>query len=364
MKIELQEITVGELAEGYVDNAEEGVRGYGGRLDIRPKYQREFVYKDAQRDAVIHTVCRGFPLNVMYWVKNADDAYEVLDGQQRTVSLCQYVAGQFSVDIEGRPYYFHTLPEDARRALLDYRLMVYFCEGSDTEKLAWFRTINIAGVKLSDQELRNAIYTGPWLTDAKRHFSRTGCPAKGLADRYVRCEVNRQELLELALKWVSRGRIEQYMADHQHDPNANALWLYFQQVVAWTKATFPTWRKEMRGLPWGDYFNDFADAQLDTAALEAEVARLMQDVEVTNKRGIYAYVLYRREKFLNLRTFDDAQRRVAYERQQGVCPHCHRYFDIDQMEADHIVPWHRGGRTELDNCQMLCRDCNREKSGK
>lgn len=360
MKIELHEIPVRDLVEGYRDSQEEGVTGYGGRLDIRPKYQREFVYRDKQRDAVIETLRRGFPLNVMYWVRNAEDSFEVLDGQQRTVSICQYVVGDFSIGEE----YFHTLTDDQQTQILDYKLMVYFCEGTDSEKLDWFRTINIAGERLTDQELRNAVYTGPWLTSAKRFFSKSGCAAKALADKYVKVDTIRQELLELALKWISGGNIRQYMADHQRDANANALWLYFQQVVAWVQATFPTYRREMKGLPWGELYNAFKDAPLDTAALEAEVARLMQDDEVQKKAGIYEYVLTRDERKLNLRAFDRSTARTAYERQGGICPSCGKHFAIEQMEADHVTPWSQGGKTLPDNCQMLCRDCNRRKSDK
>ncbi len=364
MKIELHHISVRDLSEDYRDNAEEGVTGYGGRLDIRPKYQREFVYRDAQRNAVIHTALRGFPLNVMYWVRTGEDAYEVLDGQQRTISLCQFVAGDFSVLIDGEPHYFHTLPADRQKTLLDYELMVYFCEGSDSEKLDWFNTVNIAGEELSKQELRNAVYTGPWLTWAKRYFSKTGCAAKGLADKYISCKVNRQELLELALTWISDGRITDYMAKHQNDANANELWLYFQQVIAWVQTVFPTYRREMKGLAWGVLYNKYKDTSLDTDRLEAETARLMADSEVQNKKGIYHYLLDGKEKHLNLRAFSSDEARSAYEKQGGICPICNKHFGIDDMEADHIVPWHRGGRTTPDNLQMLCRDCNREKGGK
>ena len=360
MKIELHEISVRDLVEDYRDSQEDGVTGYGGRLHIRPKYQREFVYKDRQRDAVIETLRKGFPLNVMYWVKNDADHFEVLDGQQRTISICQYVVGDFSINEE----YFHTLTDDQQEQILAYRLMVYFCEGSDSEKLDWFRTINIAGDRLTDQELRNAVYTGPWLTSAKRYFSKSGCAAHALSDKYVKADYIRQELLELALGWISGDRIRQYMADHQHDANANALWLYFQQVIAWAETTFSTYRREMKGLPWGELYNKYKDSPLDTASLEAEVSRLMQDDEVQKKAGIYLYVLNGDERHLNLRAFDRSTARTAYERQQGRCPHCGKHFEIGQMEADHITPWSKGGKTLPENCQMLCRHCNRRKGCK
>ncbi|MDP2104327.1 MAG: DUF262 domain-containing protein, partial [Candidatus Gracilibacteria bacterium] len=337
-----------------------GDKSYGGRLNIRPKYQREFVYKDRQRDSVIETVRKAFPLNVMYWVRNADDTYEVLDGQQRTISICEYVAGNFSLDFQ----YFHNLEDVEREQILDYKLMVYFCEGNDREKLDWFKTINIAGEKLTDQELRNAIYTGTWLTDAKRYFSRSGCAAHGMGSDYLSGSSIRQEYLETTIDWISDGHIEQYMAEHQHTPNANELWLYFQSVINWVKATFPNYRKEMKGVAFGMLYNAFKDTPIDSRKLETEIAKLMQDEDVTKKSGIYEYVLTRNEKFLNIRAFTDKQKREAYERQQGICTKCGEHFELAEMEADHITPWHSGGRTTPENCQMLCKQCNRVKSGK
>ena len=360
MKIELQEIKIRDLVEGFKDSDEEGVVGYGGKLDIRPKYQREFVYDDEKRNAVICTVRKHFPLNVMYWVCRDDGGYEVLDGQQRTLSICQYVNGDYSID----EMYFHSLPKDEREKILEYPLMVYFCEGEDSEKLEWFRTVNIAGVRLTDQELRNAVYTGEWLTSAKRYFSKSGCVAMKLADKYVKCEVNRQGLLELALKWISKGNIRQYMADHQRDNNANELWFYFNDVVTWVQATFPTYRKEMKGLPWGDMYNEFGKQKFDIMAMDAAVTRLMMDDEVQNKKGIYQYLLDGKDKHLNLRAFDDAVKRTVYERQNGLCADCREPFEFEEMEGDHIKAWYKGGKTVIENCQMLCKECNRRKSGK
>ena len=242
MQIELREVSVREVVEGYINNAEDGVIGYGGKLNIRPKYQREFVYRDKQRDSVIETLMKSFPLNVLYWVKNEDNTYEVLDGQQRTISICEYVAGNFSLNYQ----YFHNLEDVEREQILDYKLMVYFCEGNDREKLDWFKTINIAGEKLTDQELRNAIYTGTWLTDAKRHFSKTGCPAYGLGSDYLTGSPIRQEYLETAISWINDGEIEVYMSRNQHNPNAYELWSYYQNVITWTKAVFPNYRREMK----------------------------------------------------------------------------------------------------------------------
>ena len=370
MKIELEEMTVRDLAEGYQDNDEEGVVGYSGKLDIRPPFQREFIYKDKQRDAVIDTVTRDFPLNVMYWSVRDDGNYEVIDGQQRTISLCQYVESDFA--FKGR--YFHNLQSDEKEQILNYPLMVYLCSGTDSEKLEWFKIVNIAGEKLTDQELRNAVYAGSWVTDAKRYFSKNGCAAYQLGSDYMTGTPIRQDYLETVIKWINGGDIEGYMAKQQHKPNANELWLYFQKVIAWVKATFPKHRKEMKAVPWGDLYNQFKDEELDSAKLEEQVATLMADDDVTRKRGIYSFVLDGQEKHLSIRAFTANQKREAYERQKGLCAkgtQCltrgntdgKRVFDITEMEADHITPWHEGGKTEAANCQMLCKEDNRRKGG-
>lgn len=359
MKIELQKITVGDVAEKYVDNAEEGVVGYNGRLNIRPKYQREFVYDEKQRNAVIDTIRKGFPLNVIYWIKNGDGSFEVLDGQQRTISFCQYVNGDYSIDNRA----FHNLTETEKQQILNYKLMVYFCEGNDKEKLDWFRIVNIAGERLYDQELRNAVYTGPWLSDAKLKFSKSNCAAYLLSNKYVKGSPIRQDIFETALKWISNNNIESYMSIHQHDPNANELWFYFRNVIEWVELTFKTYRREMKGVDWGSLCDEFKDEIFDTEALESEIQKLMMDDDVTSKRGIYPYVLRHTERDLNIRAFTANQKREAYERQKGICALCGEHFDLNEMEADHITPWHLGGKTSAENCQMLCRQCNREKSG-
>jgi hypothetical protein len=361
MKIDLNEVTVREITTGFLDRAEEGVVGYGGALNIRPPYQREFVYDEKKRNAVIETIRHGYPLNVMYWVVTEDGTYEVLDGQQRTLSFCQYVNGDYSVEVGGHPMAFHNLQKSQQDQLLDYKLMIYFCSGTDTEKLDWFRIINIAGERLTEQELRNAVYTGPWLSHAKTVFSKTNCPAYLLASKYVNGAPIRQDYLETALSWKSRGVIEQYMSDHQADPNANELWTYFQAVISWVTLTFTVYRKEMKGLPWGSLYDQFHGNLYDTAKLEEEIKRLMIDDDVTNKKGIYAYVLSRDEKHLAIRNFTEAQRREAYERQGGICPKCAKRFEIHEMDADHITPWSKGGKTNSANCQMLCKEDNRRK---
>ncbi len=360
MNIELKEITIRELANGYQDNAEGGVVGFEGKLDIRPPYQREFIYKDKQRDAVINTITKKFPLNVMYWAVREDGTFEVIDGQQRTISICQFLKGVFM--FENR--YFQNLKKDEQEQILNYPLMVYVCSGTESEKLEWFRTINIAGERLTDQELRNAVYCGSWVSDAKRYFSKNGCAAYAIGNDYLNGSAIRQEYLETAIDWISEGNIESYMAKHQHDQNASALWLYFQSVITWTKATFTQKRKYMKGVDWGFLYNKYKDQVFDTKAIEEETAKLIADDDVTKKSGIYPYILTRDERYLSIRAFTDNMKQKVYERQHGICVKCKNKFDISVMEADHITPWHEGGKTIENNCQLLCKNCNRRKSGK
>lgn len=367
MKIELQKIKIREVIDGYKDSAEEGIVAYGGKLDVRPKYQREFVYKDKQRDAVIDTVKKGFPLNVMYWVKTGEGSFEVLDGQQRTISIGQYANGDFSVEFNGRTAMFHNLTKEEKEQVLDYELMVYFCEGTDKEKLDWFKIINIAGEKLTDQELRNAVYTGSWLSDAKLKFSKSNCAAYLLANdggQLLSGSPIRQDYLETALSWINDEKIEDYMAKHQHDKNADELWNYFQEVIAWVRAHFINYRREMSGVQWGELYNKFKDKKLNASKLETEIKELMQDEDVTKKSGIYPYILTKQERYLSIRVFTDKMKREAYERQDAMCSFCKKKYDISEMEADHIKPWHEGGKTIAENCQMLCKEDNRTKSGK
>jgi hypothetical protein len=244
--------------------------------------------------------------------------------------------------------------------------MIYFCEGTDKERLDWFRIINIAGEKLTDQEIRNAVYTGPWLSDAKLKFSKSNCAAYLLANdsgQLVSGSPIRQEYLETALSWINNGKIEDYMAKHQHDSNADDLWNYFQKVITWVRVTFTNYRHEMNSVQWGELYNVFKDTKLDADKLETEVKELMQDEDVTKKSGIYPYVLSRQEKYLSIRAFTDKMIREAYEKQMGICVKCQKHFEIEEMEADHITPWHEGGRTISENCQMLCKQDNRIKSG-
>ena len=377
MTIQLVHIKVRDLFNGYQDNGLDGVVAYGGKLDVRPAYQREFVYKPEQQQAVIDTVSKGYPLNVMYWADQGDGHYELIDGQQRTLSICTFLNNDFSCKGLFRipqSLLFGSLTKDQQDKLLDYELTVYICDGNPSEKLEWFKTINIAGEELTDQELRNAVYAGPWVSDAKRYFSKTGCAAYGLGSKYLKGTAIRQDYLESVIYWygdqaMPKLDIEECMMKHQHAPKAQDLWDYFQRVIEWVETLFPTYRKEMKGLPWGIYYNRYHKNTYAPIALEQEIATLVADADVTKKSGIYKYVLEKAigtidPSVLGIRAFDDSQKRTIYEQQGGVCPHCGKKYEYEEMEGDHINPWSKGGKTELANLQMLCQACNRRKSSK
>lgn len=368
MKIQLQKIKIKDLVAGYVDSGENGVVGYSGKLNIRPAYQREFVYDDKKRNAVINSIIKGYPLNVMYWVKNGVDEYEVLDGQQRTISICEFAINNFSIEIDGTIVYINTNP-DIDNKFFEYELDVYFCEGTYTEKLDWFETINIAGEQLTDQEIFNAIFVGPWVTDAKRYFSRRNCSAYNLGKDYLKGDSIRQDYLETAIKWISNNKVKQYMADHQMDKDASELWVHFQNVINWTKTTFPNYYKEMKGVDWGYLYKVALDKQsqgifFNPTILAKRISDLMGDEDVTKKSGIFPYLITNEEKYLSIRAFTDNMKRETFQKQNGECIHCKGLFEIDEMEADHITPWSLGGPTTKENCQMLCVNCNRTKSSK
>ncbi len=364
MKSDLREYSVEEVVRGYKDSFEEGVVALDGKLDIRPSYQREFVYKDKQRNAVIETVKDGLPLNLMYWASKKEvGSYEILDGQQRTLSICQYVNGDFSLDNR----YFHNLTNEEQSQILNYSLIVCICQGTPKELLNWFEKVNIAGEKLTAQELRNAVYTGPWLSDAKLKFSKTGCASYQLANdkgALLSGTPIRQDYLETALGWISGNKIEEYMSEYQHKENAEELWQYFQAVVAWVRKIFPNHRAVMSKPQWGPLYNDYGSGNFDVDHLENCVREMMIDEDVQKKPGIYPYLFTGEEKFLNLRAFSPAQKVASYEKQGGICPACKKGFTIEEMEADHVDPWHAGGKTTPENCQMLCKHDNRTKSGK
>jgi hypothetical protein len=369
MHIELKAVKIRDLVKDYVDDGEGGVQGWGGNLDIRPPYQREFVYNDKQRNAVIDTVTANYPLNVMYFASRDDGTFEVMDGQQRILSICKYVNGDFSHNQRS----FGNLPSDLRDQIYDYELQVYQCTGTPSEKLAWFRVINVAGARLTEQELRNAVFHGPFVTDAKRWFSKTSCPASIEGEGYVSGTPIRQELLELALKWVclrdGLSEVEVYMDKVRSNPNATDLWSYYLCILTWAKSTFPKVRKPMKSVNWGELYKNFGSTFPNSEELEQRVSKLLIDDEVTDKAGIYAFVLDGNERHLSLRAFSEAQKIQMHEKQLGRCARpsisghqADMVFDLSEMEADHIKPWSDGGITTLENGQMLCKMCNRRKS--
>lgn len=365
MRVDHRKIKIADLTDKYTEDVDKGVTGYGGMLNIRPAYQREFVYSDKQRNAVIKTVLEELPLNIFYWSDTKDGGYELLDGQQRTISICEYVDKQYSIN--GK--YFDNLTRSEREAILNYEINVEVCIGDETEKLEWFKRINTAGEKLTEQELRNAVYTGTWLTDAKKFFSKRACAAYNAGNKYITGTPIRQDYLETALSWISNRdgiSIEEYMYRHKNDANANELRAYFLDVIHWINKVIPEkyYRKEMKGVSWGELFNSYGTKYYDPDEFEAEVQKLVLDDSVTNKKGIYTYIFTGEEKSLSIRAFSESMKRTAYERQGKKCALCGEQFDIKDMEADHIDPWSRGGKTTADNCQMLCRKCNRRKGNK
>lgn len=373
MNITLNKIRVRDLFNGYINNGEDGIVGYHGNLNIRPKYQREFIYSDARQELVIDTVLKGYPLNIMYWMKtgvdaNGNETYDLLDGQQRTLSICRFLENKFMYNGT-----YANASETMKSTVLDYELLVYTCEGTDAERIAWFERINTAGEKLTHQEILNSTYAGNWCTDAKKFFSKSDCEAKRMADQYLNGRYDRQEVFETVLGWIADSQgitLEQYMKAHMNDADAKEVRAYFHKVINWVETFFPSsnYRKEMDGLPWGIYYNKYGKNVYTAAELEAEIKKLMDDEEVTNKKAIYEYVLSRHNILcankLNIRTFPKSIAMKKYREQNGVCPICKGNFSFEAMAADHIVPWSRGGKTTEENCQMLCEHCNSVKNNK
>ena len=368
MNITLHEITVQELTDGYKDSQENGVTGYSGRLNIRPAFQREFIYNEKQQRDVIRSIIQGFPLNVMYWVKSGTDSYEMLDGQQRTLSICKFVNGELLLNDKS----FSSQPADIQQKILNYGLTIYICEGDPSEIMNWFEVINIAGEKLTAQEIRNAALPGTWLTDAKKRFSRRDCEAQKIAAEYMSGSPIRQEYLETVIRWKAehdgiayeKDIVRAYMSLHRNDENCNDMWLYFQAVMNWVKLLFPEPARAMKTIDWGKYYNRFHGEKYDTKRIQERIRELLEDDEVTSEKGIYEYLIDGEEKHLSLRKFSPKVKKAVYERQGHRCAECGKEFAIDEMEADHKTAWSEGGRTVEENCQVLCRKCNREKGKK
>lgn len=362
MKIEMKEIAIRDLVVGYTDSGIDGVTAYGGRLDVRPPYQREFIYGEKDRNAVIDTVMRGFPLNVMYWVVRDDGGYEVMDGQQRTISICQFAQGNFSVrDPEsGLVKYFHLMTQDEQNRFLNYKLMVYFCIGEESEKLSWFKTINIAGKELSDQEMRNAVYHGSWVYDAKKWFSKPGAPAASIGGDYLNGSRERQDYLETAIDWISGGKVETYMAEHAQDADAKPLWEHFEKVIVWMESLFihtAARKKFLKGLNWGALYREYGTRTYDPAEIESRFAELLLDDDVQSKKGIAPYLLSGDERWLNIRPFTEAQTLAVYKKQKCRCKKCRKNMPLENLVACRISEWKDGGTADERNCQLLCPSC-------
>lgn len=379
MIINEMDLPIRDLVVAYNEDDTTGrVSAMGGRLDVRPEYQREFVYDEKQQSAVINTVMHQFPLNIMYFVRRPDDTFEVLDGQQRIISICRYITNPaISAKIPAATggynmVNFNNLDTAAKDAFLDYQLRVYICEGTDKEKLDWFQVINIAGEVLEQQEIRNALYHGPWLTSAKSAFSRRNCAAHRKYGKYMAGDYIRQKYLETVFSWkaeqegfTGRDAIVQFMQVHRDDPDANDLWNYYEDVFAWVQKVFGAgFDKSMKGVLWGFLYNAHKDDNLDPTLIQANVERLLADSEVQKKAGIYPYLLTGEEKYLNIRQFDSDVALSVYHAQGGKCALCGQAKDFKEMHADHIQPWSKGGKTVPENCQMLCVQCNLKKSNK
>ena len=373
MKTTIQKFKIADIVNGFLDDGENGVVAFGGNLNVRPAYQREFVYGPKERDAVIDSVTKGLPLSFMYWGDTGNGTYELMDGQQRTLSICQYVNEEFAILTSLGPQLFGGLKQAVQQQIHNYEVYVCICQGTDQELLEWYRRINIAGKEHTEQELRNSVYTGTWLSDAKLKFSKTGCAAFNLdkdKGHIISGSPIQQDYLEQAIQWIngnSDAEICDYMAKHQMDPDATELWDHYQKVIAWVHSTFTVYRKEMKSVEWGSLYKAFSMNAYDATIVEKEVAELMEDEEVTSKSGIYEFVLTRDRKHLNLRAFTDKQKREAFTRQGGVCikpDGCGKTFPIEKMEGDHIQSWVVGGKTDSKNCQMLCKKCNRAKGAK
>lgn len=390
MKTELHtEWTVADVCKGFVYNQleERGLYGLNGQLTIQPEYQRHYIYNDGKRDvAVVNSLLKGYPIGLIYFNCTADGRYEVLDGQQRITSFGRFVTNKFAIaDTHGNMQYFSGLPQEQCERILNTKLLIYACEGEEQEIKEWFRTINIAGVPLNAQELLNAIYSGPFVTAAKKVFSNSQHSELQKWSHYVRGDVKRQEVLACALEWecASLGvRVDDYMSKHRLDATAEGLERYFRSVIDWVAATFSMSNSDMCGLEWGRLYEKYHGTPYDVDRLNARVNELHADGYVRCKRNVYEYVLggESEKQLLDIRIFEAATKRMAYNRQtqaaaaQGIsnCPLCAagenanrtRIYKLEEMEADHVTPWSKGGSTAPENCEMLCKTHNRTKGNR
>lgn len=380
------EWTVADICDGFVYNELEakGLFGMGGQLTIQPEYQRNYIYADGKRDvAVIDSVMKGYPLGVIYFNRTSDGRLEVLDGQQRITSLGRFYNGKLGIkDENGLPQSIGSIAKEKREKFLDSKLLIYECEGTETEIKEWFRTINIAGVPLNAQELLNSVYSGPFVTAAKGVFSNTQNSKMQMWQAYVSGIANRQEILATALEWVSRGRAEEYMRDHRFSSDITELVNYFNSVIDWARTVFPLVENEMRGLPWGELYERYHTQPYNPAYMKQRVEELYADPYVKNRRGVFEFLLGGETdtKLLDIRIFDEATKRAVYSHQteqakaagQSNCPFCaighdanaSKIWKLSEMDADHVTAWSKGGATDISNCQMLCKHHNRAKGNR
>ncbi len=387
MKTELKtDITVKDICEGFVYNEYEGkgLFGLSGKLVIQPEYQRNYIYADGKKDvAVIESLLKGYPLGLIYFVKVSDDKFEVLDGQQRITSFGRFVTGKFAVmDDNGIPRYFSGLAADQQKMILEAPLTIYECQGEESEIKEWFKTINIAGVPLNEQELSNAIHSGPFVTKAKEEFSNSQNANIQKWSAYISGDVKRQDYLKAALSWVSKGNIDDYMSKHRFDDNINELKSYFTSVIDWVSSVFKDVENEMKGLPWGDYYERFHTNSYDPTKVHEKLQELYEDYYVKNRKGVYEYILggCKDVKLLDIRIFDEVTKKTVYTKQtkeaqsKGIsnCPLCAlgndnnktRIYKQNEMDADHVTAWSKGGATDISNCTMLCKTHNKAKGNK
>lgn len=380
------DLTVGDIREGFVYNEYEGkgLFGWSGKLTIQPEYQRNYIYaKEKKEAAVIDSLLKGYPLGLLYFVKTGENTYEVLDGQQRITSFGRYITHKFALkDENGMEQYFDGLPLDKQEKILNSKLTIYICEGEESEITEWFKTINIAGIPLNNQELLNAIYSGPFVTLAKEEFSNSQNAYIQKWSAYIKAEVLRQGFLEKALEWVSKGNIDAYMSLHRKDNNINELKTYFNTVIDWVSTTFIDVIPEMRGLEWGRLYETYHKNSYNPSNVSEILNKLYYDEQVKNKKGICEYILGGcvDTKLLEIRVFDDMTKKIVYNKQtieakvKGVsnCPLCAvgnnsnktRIWELKEMDADHVTAWSKGGATDINNCEMLCSTHNKSKGNK
>ena len=379
-------ITVKDICEGFVYNELEGkgLFGLAGKLTIQPEYQRNYIYADGKRDvAVIESILKGYPIGLIYFNNVNDDNLEVLDGQQRITSFGRFVTNKFAVkDENGMEQYFDGIAADKQDKILKTKLLIYECEGTETEIKEWYRTINIVGIPLNDQELLNAVFSGPFVTLGKEEFSNSQNANIQKWSAYIKGSANRQAYLECALDWVSKGNIDDYMSRHRFDKNIKELKTYFNSVIDWVSNVFIDVESEMCGLEWGRLYEEYHKKAYNPKKVSAEVQKLLDDPYVKNRKGIFEYILgsSKDTKLLDIRVYDEATKRTVYKTQtakaeakgKSNCPLCAvghdanktKIWQLNEMDADHVTAWSKGGKTDIKNCQMLCKTHNRAKGNR